>query len=60
MYTTEQIEEWKTKSDKWDKLGANIAKCYVDENGDDENPEIPDADLVTIGEMAATAYGWLL
>lgn len=60
-YTKEQIEKMKKKADKWDALGAKISKCYCNVNGgyDEENPEIKDADLCTIGEMAASAFGWL-
>jgi hypothetical protein len=60
-YTKEQIEEWKSKATKWDKLGDEISKCYRNSEGeyDEDNPEIEDADLGTIGEMAASAYGWL-
>jgi hypothetical protein len=60
-YTKEQIEEMKKKADKWDALGAEIEKCYCNADGeyDEENPEIEDADLCTIGEMAASAFGWL-
>lgn len=60
-YTKEQIEEWKSKAAKWDKLGDEISKCYCNSEGeyDEDNPEIEDADLGTIGEMAASAYGWL-
>ena len=51
----------KKKADKWDALGAEIEKCYCNADGeyDEENPEIEDADLCTIGEMAASAFGWL-
>lgn len=58
--TPEQIKEWKEKAMKWDNLGDGISKCYCNSNGeyDEENPEIEGADLVTIGEMAANAYGW--
>ncbi len=61
MATEIEINEWKEKSDKWDKLGAEIAKCYENEEGeyDEDNPEIEGADLGTIGEMAAMAFGWL-
>jgi hypothetical protein len=60
-YTKEQIEEMKKKADEWDALGAKIDKCYCNADGeyDEENPEIEDADLCTIGEMAASAFGWL-
>jgi hypothetical protein len=59
----EMLEEEKkhiTKSDKWDKLGEKISKCYVDENGDElSEDEAEDIDLGTIGEIAASAFGWL-
>lgn len=60
-FPTEQIEEWKSKAQNWDALGARIEKCYCNSEGeyDEENPEEEGADLITIGEMAATAYGWL-
>lgn len=49
------------KAKKWDLLGSEISKCYCNTEGeyDEENPEIENSDLGTIGEMAATAYGWL-
>lgn len=57
-YTKEQIEAWKAKAEKWDKLDAEIAKFYVDENEevwpDGEEP----GDLVDIGEAAARAFGY--
>jgi len=65
-YTNEQIEEMANKTKKWDALGEKIAKCYGDY--DDEGNELPseyeeefgsEPDLCTIGEMAASAYGWL-
>jgi len=59
----ELLEEEKrhiTKSEKWDKLGDKIAKCYVDENGDElSEEESEDIDLGTIGEISACAFGWL-
>lgn len=59
-YSKEEIEKLKIKADKWDALGKEIAKCYCNSEGeyDEENPEI-DGDLVTIGEMSASAFGWL-
>lgn len=59
-YTKEQIEDFKIKSEKWDNLGKKISKCYCNSDGeyDEDNPEIENADLGTIGEMAASAYGW--
>lgn len=60
-YTKEQIEGWKAKAEKWDALGEKIAKCYpdYDDDGEELETEEPDADLCTIGEHAAHAYGWL-
>ena len=54
------ISSYKIKAEKWDKLSEKIAKCYVDENGDElseENSE--DIDLGTIGEIVASAFGLL-
>lgn len=59
MYTEEQIQEWKEKAEKWNKLDAQIAACYVDENGDELQDEDGGADLGTIGELAAMAFGFL-
>lgn len=65
-YTTDQIEQWKAKAEKWDALGEKIAKCYNDY--DDDGGELPsdyenefgsEPDLGTIGEYAASAFGWL-
>lgn len=60
-YTEKQILEFKAKAEKWDTLGEQIAKCYCNEEGefDDTNPEIEGADLGTVGELAASAFGWL-
>ena len=59
-YLKEQIEDWKSKAQKWDELGEEVSKCYCNSEGeyDEDNPEI-DGDLCTIGEMAAEAFGWL-
>ena len=61
MYTEEQINKWKAKAEQWDKLGAKIADCYVkeDENGEYIENDDEDCDLMTIGVIAATAFGWL-
>ena len=54
------ISSYKIKAEKWDKLSEKIAKCYVDENGDELSEEdSEDIDLGTIGEIAARAFGWL-
>jgi hypothetical protein len=60
-FTKEQIDGWKVKAEKWDALGKEIETCYCNEDGeyDEETPECVEADLVTIGEIAASAYGWL-
>lgn len=58
-YTNEQIEEFKRKADKWDALDAKIKKCYCSVDGGYDDPEIEDADLGAIGELAASAFGWL-
>jgi hypothetical protein len=60
-HTAEEIQEWKIKAEKWDMLETEISKCYCNSDGeyDEDNPEIEDADLITIGEIAATAFGWL-
>ena len=56
-----ELETLKAKAEKWDKLDKQISKCYCDEDGEysEDNPEIEGADLCTIGEMAASAFGWL-
>lgn len=61
MYTEEQIAEWKLKAEKWDNLASEIEQCYCDENGDyiDDDDNDHGVDLCTIGEIAATAFGWL-
>lgn len=64
LFTTnskEQIEEWKLKAEKWDKLDESIGKCYpdYDEEGNEIQTEIEDVDLGTIGEIAAKAFGYL-
>lgn len=59
MYTEQQINEWKSKAEKWDTLEAKIAACYVDENGDELEDGDGGADLCDIGEIAAIAFGFL-
>ncbi len=54
------ISSYKIKAEKWDKLSEKIAECYVDENGDEISEEdSEDIDLGTIGEIAASSFGWL-
>lgn len=67
-YTKEQVEEieakvsqvliWKEKAEKWDKLYKQVEDMYYDENGE-ERPEDYLDGLLTIGERAATAFGFL-
>lgn len=59
-YTKEQIEQMRIKADKWDALGTEIAKFYLNTDGeyDKDNPE-KEGDLTDIGECAAAAFGWL-
>lgn len=65
MYTEEQIKELRIKAEKWDALGKQIDACYEDsdeefgELDEDGTKEESECDLVTIGELAAIAYGWL-
>ncbi len=56
-----ELDRLKAKAAKWDKLSEKISKCYCDSDGEysEDNPEIEGADLCTIGEMAASAFGWL-
>jgi hypothetical protein len=58
-YTKEQVEQWKAKAEKWDKLDEAISKFYCNADGeyDEEEPE-QKGDLCDIGEAAATAFGY--
>lgn len=60
--TTEEYISLKRKAEKWDELGKQIAKFYVPENWDGES-DLEDydggGDLGDIGEVAASAFGWL-
>ena len=51
------------KANKWDTLAEDIEKEYGFTNDDGEWEEYPDDDedhdLCTIGEKAASAFGWL-
>ena len=61
MYTEVQIIIWKSKALKWDALEERISECYVTEGAEGEMVENndPDIDLGTIGEIAASAFGFL-
>lgn len=53
-------EDQKTKAEKWDALEEKIAEIYGHENnGEWVENEDDGADLGTIGEIAASAFGFL-
>lgn len=62
-YTDKQIQEWKRKAEKWDALAAKIGKYYATEEDDDYDEDFEkEADnngLLGIGELAASAFGYL-
>ena len=47
----EQYNELATKAAKWDALDTRISEAYSDEESD--------IDLADIGEIAASAFGYL-
>ena len=57
MYTNEQKIEMAKKAKQWDDLDKKITDCYFDENGAERDDDF--ADLITIGEIAAYAFGFL-
>jgi len=57
--TKEQIKEWRTKAERWDALEKQIAKFYLDKDGE-ELPDDEGGDLADVGEVAATAFGFIL
>ncbi len=51
------IEE---KAKKYDELSDKIAKCYIDKDGNELSEEDSEhINLGTIGEIAASFFGWL-
>jgi hypothetical protein len=54
----EELNEMMDKANKWDALDKEIAACYFDEEGN-ELEDDNGCDLVTIGEIAAIAFGYL-
>lgn len=50
-----ELERFKDKADKWDALDEKIGAFY----GDDVLPEDDEAGLIGIGEIAATAFGYM-
>jgi hypothetical protein len=64
QYRDRMFETFKSKAAKWDALAKEIEGEYgtYDEDGEfQEHPDEPDQDhdLSTIGEIAATAFGWI-
>lgn len=60
-FTEDQIKEWKRKAEKWDALDKEIGKSYpdYDDEGNEVPAEEPEADLISIGEKTAIAFGYL-
>lgn len=58
-YTPDQIEEFKRKANAYDELEKQIAEYYGEENEEGEYEENEDSDLSTIGEIAASHFGFL-
>lgn len=54
QYTQEQIEQWKKKAEKWDKLDMKISSFYPSDDDSEEGGEFH-----VFGEAAAIAFGWL-
>ncbi|WP_366183326.1 hypothetical protein [Flavobacterium ovatum] len=56
-----EINKYKKKAEKWDKLGDEIEKYYEseDEDNDDDEYDREEGNLLDIGEAAASAYGYL-
>ena len=56
----EQLINYQHKALKWDEFHDKIAKCYVCEDGEEISEEdSEDIDLGTIGEISASAFGFL-
>lgn len=48
---------YQKKSEKWDALDDKIAKCY--ETAEDSDEDEDGYDLISVGEIAASAFGYL-
>lgn len=58
----EKIQYFLRVQKKWDDLESKIAKCYpecLDEDDEESDEYYENADLTTIGELAASAFGFL-
>lgn len=62
-YTQKQIEEFKNKAERWDKLEEEIASHYINpetnEPWTDEEAEEKGYNLESMGEAVAIAFNWL-
>ena len=65
-YTEQQIEEWKSKAEKWDALDLKISTYYDEDeleglfdDDDEERLEEGEGNLLDIGEAAARAFGYM-
>lgn len=56
--TKEVLDDMK-KAAKWDALEAKIHDMYIDPETGEERPEEDGYDLLSIGEAAASAFGWM-
>ena len=54
----ENLQEIKEKAAKWDELEKQISACYFDADGNELSDD-EGGDLYTIGEIAASAFGWI-
>jgi hypothetical protein len=55
----EAILPFKIKSEKWDKLDAEIGEYYQNEDDEDDEDDDSEGSLLDIGETAAIAFGYL-
>jgi hypothetical protein len=57
--TPQQIEQWRIKAEKWDALDKKILKFYLDADGNELEEGKEGGNLMDIGEVAASAFGYL-
>mgnify|MGYP006271147957 CR=1 FL=1 len=55
-YTHQEIEEMKSKADKWDSLEQSVAKFFI--SGENDGDEIDNDVLIKIGELAVGHLGF--